>query len=230
MAAEFWALTGMALVIGFTHVLLGPDHYVPFIALSKAGKWNLPKTIWITFLCGTGHILSSVIIGMIGLALGFSVLKLSSIESSRGEIAGWLLIIFGFSYFIIALFKTLKSKSKTRKQFFAWNPEQIDDPSGEESSKNSKKIGWILFILFVLGPCEPLIPLLMVPAAENNLFTAVFVTLVFGITTIATMLGIVIASWYGLSKFTSLKLEKFAHPIAGFTVLLCGAAIVFWGL
>ena len=62
------SLTGAAAAIAFTHTITGPDHYLPFIVMSKARKWSLWKTSWITFLCGLGHVLSSVVIGEIGRA------------------------------------------------------------------------------------------------------------------------------------------------------------------
>ncbi|MDB4582328.1 hypothetical protein N9164_04185 [Draconibacterium sp.] len=52
--------------LGFVHTVLGPDHYIPFIALSKARNWSLPKTLGVTALCGIGHVLGSIAIGLIG--------------------------------------------------------------------------------------------------------------------------------------------------------------------
>jgi len=42
--------------IGFFHTLLGPDHYLPFILLSKSRNWSTVKTMFITVLCGLGHV------------------------------------------------------------------------------------------------------------------------------------------------------------------------------
>jgi len=56
---------------------------------------------------------------------------------------------------------------------------------------------WTLFTIFVLGPCEPLIPLLMLPAASNSVFGIVFISLIFGIVTISTMTAMVFASTLG---------------------------------
>jgi nickel/cobalt transporter (NicO) family protein len=38
--------------LGFLHTLLGPDPYLPCIALGEARKWSMAKTAWITVLCG----------------------------------------------------------------------------------------------------------------------------------------------------------------------------------
>ncbi len=68
---ELSILLVTAASLGFVHTLLGPDHYLPFIVLSKARQWSSSKTMWITFISGIGHVGSSVIIGMIGIALGY---------------------------------------------------------------------------------------------------------------------------------------------------------------
>ncbi len=41
----------------------------------------------ITLLCGLGHIGSSVVLGLIGVALGLAVNKLEIVESVRGNLA-----------------------------------------------------------------------------------------------------------------------------------------------
>ena len=99
--------------VGFLHAVLGPDHYLPFIAMSKARNWSIKKTILITSACGLGHVLSSVIIGLIGIGFGIAVSELELIESVRGEIAGWLLTGFGFAYLIWGLKKAFKNKPHT---------------------------------------------------------------------------------------------------------------------
>ena len=48
-----------------------------------------------------------------------------------------------------------------------------------------KTTPWVLFLIFVFGPCEPLIPLVMYPAAKNNFHGAVIVAILFSLTTIS---------------------------------------------
>ena len=52
-----------AATIGFIHTLAGPDHYLPFVMMARARQWSQRKTLWITLLCGIGHVLSSVVLG-----------------------------------------------------------------------------------------------------------------------------------------------------------------------
>ena len=68
--ATVTALLGFAALLGFTHTLTGPDHYLPFVAMSRIGRWSLSKTVAITIACGIGHVAGSVVLGMLGIALG----------------------------------------------------------------------------------------------------------------------------------------------------------------
>ncbi len=236
MSNEFIILAGTAATIGFVHTIFGPDHYLPFIVLSKARQWSSVKTLMITLLCGIGHVLSSVVLGFMGIALGIAVFRLEAIESFRGELAAWLLITFGFTYLIWGIHRAIRSRPHEHLHLHESGEAHLHphkhtgDHSHVHSSESGNLTPWVLFIIFVFGPCEPLIPLVMYPAARGNMITVAIVASVFGLTTIATMLGIVLASSYGLSRLPLRKLEKYSHVLAGLAIFLCGCAIKFLGL
>jgi nickel/cobalt exporter len=229
-------LSATAVSIGFIHTILGPDHYLPFIVLSEAKKWNLKKTMFITFLCGVGHVLSSVVLGLLGIAVGISINRIINIESLRGSIAAWLFIAFGLVYMIISIRNLIKNKTHTHAHYHPGGEshEHVHDHHHEHSHVHEKDVvkttPWVLFLIFVFGPCEPLIPILMYPAARNNISGAVIVSLLFSIVTIATMMSVVLAFKLGLSKLNLKPLERYAHLIAGSMIFLSGIAIQFLGL
>jgi sulfite exporter TauE/SafE len=229
-------LSATAVSLGFVHTILGPDHYLPFILLSQAKKWSIRKTMIITFLCGLGHVLSSVVLGLVGIAVGISVTKLVSVESFRGNIAAWLFIAFGLVYMIISIRNLIRKKKHTHPHFHI-DGEKHDhehDHNNEHTHIHQedpvKTTPWILFLIFVFGPCEPLIPILMYPAAENNIQGAVIVSILFSVVTIGTMMSVVLAFRLGLSKINLKPIEKYSHLIAGAIILFSGLAIQFLGL
>jgi len=229
-------LSVTAVSIGFIHTLLGPDHYLPFIVLSEAKKWSLKKTMMITFFCGLGHVMSSVILGLIGIAVGISVNKLTAVESFRGNIAAWLFIAFGLVYMIISIRNLYRKKKHTHAHFHPENGNHTHEHNHQlehthlHEDKAFTTTPWILFLIFVFGPCEPLIPILMYPAAENNIPGAVLVSLLFSAVTIATMMSIVLAFKMGFSKINLKPVEKYSNIIAGAVIFLSGIAIQFLGL
>jgi sulfite exporter TauE/SafE len=229
-------LSVTAVSIGFIHTLLGPDHYLPFIVLSEAKKWSLRKTMIITFLCGLGHVMSSVILGLIGIAVGISVHKLTAIESFRGNIAAWLFIAFGLVYMIISIRSLYRKKKHTHSHFHIDEGDHTHEHNHQlehthlHEARTATATPWILFLIFVFGPCEPLIPIIMYPAAENNIPGAVMVSLLFSVVTIATMMSIVLAFKMGFNKINLKPLEKYSNVIAGAVIFLSGIAIQFLGL
>jgi len=235
--SQILVIAGTAASIGFVHTLLGPDHYLPFIVISRAREWSLPKTLFISFLCGLGHVLSSIVLGFAGIALGTAVFKLEAIESFRGSAAAWLLIGFGFAYFIWGLHRAIRKKPHKHIHLHKDGEKHVHTHTHEnghihvhDEGKKQSLTPWILFAIFVFGPCEPLIPLIMYPAAKENIGGVVVVSLAFGIVTILTMLTIIAIASYGV-KFVRLgKLEKYTHALAGAMIFISGLSVQFLGL
>jgi len=236
MTAEFYALVTTAGFIGFLHTIFGPDHYLPFIMMAWARKWSTVKTTMITFLCGLGHIASSVVLGLIGVALGLAVKNLEFVESFRGNIAAWLFIAFGLAYMVWGLRHAYRKKPHVHSHIHISEGAHTHTHGHEQEhihihDKAAVSITpWVLFTIFVFGPCEPLIPILMYPAAKNGWFELIVVTCVFGTVTIGTMLVTVHLSLAGVNLLPLAPVQRFAHSIAGATILLCGLAIQFLGL
>lgn len=238
---ETLILCGTAASLGFMHTLFGPDHYLPFVAMSRVGRWSLRKTILITVLCGFGHVLSSVALGLGGIALGVAVFRLESIEGFRGDLAGWLLVAFGLAYTLWGIKRGLRNRPHTHlhvhddgtvhahEHVHEQDHLHIHNPAkpADGSSTATSLTPWILFTIFLFGPCEPLIPMLMYPAAGGHWTDVLLVTTVFGAITIATMTSIVVLACAGVGALHFRYMERFSHAAAGFVILLCGAAIKF---
>lgn len=230
-------LCGTAAVVGFVHTLLGPDHYVPFVAISRVRNWPIRKTALVTLLCGFAHVLSSVVLGLIGIALGIAVFKLEDVESVRGNIAGWLLTGFGLAYFVWGVRRAIRNKSHTHVHAHAdgtvHSHVHVHDtahlhvheaPSGSYS-REATLTPWMLFTIFGFGPCEPLIPIVMYPAAAGSMMGVAIVTAIFAATTISTMMVMVIVGRRAAGAIPLGRLERYSHALAGFALLACGAAI-----
>mgnify|MGYP001829133266 FL=1 len=237
MSPEITVLTLSAAAIAFMHTILGPDHYLPFIAMAKARGWGMGKSLRITLLCGMGHLLGSVVLGLIGITVGAQLASLEWLESVRGNLAAWLLIGFGLAYTAWGIRQALRNRPHTH-----WHAHDGVTHSHvhthhsahahlhEQGSARKSLTPWVIFIIFVLGPCEPLIPLLMYPAARESFLGVVMVTTVFGVVTVLTMLLTVAVTLRGLEKIRLPALERYSHALAGAAVLSCGLAIAFLGL
>ncbi len=236
MNQELAILIMTAASIGFFHTLLGPDHYLPFIVMAKARHWSIAKTAMITALCGIGHVLGSIVLGLIGVAAGIAVGKLEAIDSVRGDLAAWAFISFGLVYFAWGVRRAIKNKPHTHSHFhtdgLSHEHEHTHLREHAHVHESPIKINitpWILFTIFVFGPCEPLIPILMYPAAQSSWIGMALVAGVFSLTTIGTMMAVVLLAARGVSYLPLSKLERYSHALAGFIIFASGAGIAFLG-
>ena len=172
------ALLSTAAVLGVVHTLLGPDHYVPFVAMGRARGWSLGRTLGVTATCGVGHIAGSVALGAIGIATGRAIAGLESFEAARGGLAGWLLVGFGLAYLAWGLKSAYRNRPHTqwhghadgtvhahthvyRREHAHAHAAPVAAGSAPENGETRSITPWVLFTIFVFGPCEPLVPLLM---------------------------------------------------------------------
>lgn len=235
LPAELWSLAGAALTIGCLHTVLGPDHYLPFAAMSRAGRWSVRKTLAITLLCGLGHVGSSLLLGLLGVALGLAVNRLEFFETARAGIAGWLLIGFGLAYMSWGIVHALRGHTHSHVHVHAdgtvhahshqHHAAHLHTHVAEEASLPARMTPWILFTIFFFGPCEPLIPLLMYPAAESSGWGVAVVCVLFSLATLVTMTVMVrlLVGGFMVPRFAAC--ERFSHALAGGIVLACGTAV-----
>jgi sulfite exporter TauE/SafE len=232
MSPELQILLLSAIIISFLHTLAGPDHYLPFIALSKARAWSLSRTIFWTLLCGCGHVWSSVLLGLGGAAVGWSLSKVSWLESVRGGLAGWTLVGFGLIY---AIWGLIRAGQNRRHKHFDIYPDGsmyvFEHRHGQTvmPSERHKVTPWVMFIVFLLGPCEPMIPLLYFPAAKNSFHGMLLLIVIYTVFTLATMVLMVLLGFYGVSFLKTDKLERYMHALGGAAIFTCGAGMVFMG-
>ena len=89
---------------------------------------------------------------------------------------------------------------------------------------------WALFAVFVLGPCEPLIPLFLMPASRGRWELAIGLAALFTVLTVVCMVGTVVALQSGLMRAPLGRLERWSHAMAGGVIAASGLAIVLLGL
>ena len=236
MTPEINVLALSAAAIAFVHTLLGPDHYLPFVAMAKARGWSLQKTIRVTLICGAGHLGGSVLLGIAGIMLGIQLASLEWLESVRGNLAAWLLIGFGLAYLAWGLGQAYRNRPHSHRHSHDGvvhehvHSHHRDHAHVHDQQDRPRSLApWLIFVIFVLGPCEPLIPLLMYPAARESFVGVLMVTGVFGLVTVLTMTLIVAFAVAGLGAVRFNRFERFGHALAGSAILGCGLAIVFLG-
>ena len=222
--------------IGFVHTLLGPDHYVPFISLARAQHWTIGRTLAIVAACGVAHVLGSAMLAGVGLAAGAAIGEMEGVEAGRGSVAAWAMVAFGAAYcawgirraFVTS--KGLAPHSHGDHVHIHTDGVTHHHHAGDTDAPVQPRTFWALMVLFILGPCEPLIPLFLLPASRGRWDIAIATILVFGIVTVVTMVAVTAAGFYGARQINFGGAERYAHAFAGGAVAISGLMVIGLGL
>ena len=92
-------IAGSAASVGFIHTILGPDHYLPLVAMAKTNGWSGTKDcklhcfLWFQS-CTWYHSY-----WFPGLSFRSCFFSIETVQTIRGDFAGWFLLLFGAIYF-----------------------------------------------------------------------------------------------------------------------------------
>lgn len=223
-----------AAVVAIVHTLLGPDHYLPFVAMARAFGWSRSRTLVITAVCGVGHVLGSAFLGMVGVGVGLALFEINALDAWRGDLVAWMLIGFGLALSVVGWRQSRAGRPHTHRHVHADGTVHAHAHHHErehlhahvpERRERWSAGGWALFIVFLFGPCEPMIPLLMVPASSGDLTGILVLVATFGAATVATMLLVVSmieAAWLQLPTRTY---RVDARIAAGAVLVSCGVGV-----
>ena len=87
------AVTGFT--IAFLHAAI-PTHWLPFVLTGRVQKWSRGRTLLVTAVCGSGHVLFTAVLGFLVAWLGFALNE--RVGAWFPRIAGGALLAFGLFY------------------------------------------------------------------------------------------------------------------------------------
>ncbi|HTG43982.1 MAG TPA: hypothetical protein VK633_05565 [Verrucomicrobiae bacterium] len=235
------ALTAIALSgfsIAFFHAAI-PTHWLPFVLTARVQKWNAAKTIAVTALAGTGHVLVTA-------ALGLAITLFGTAMNDRigawfPRIAGGALFLFGLYY----LFRQMLGKGHVHFHYPHEHLHEHEATStnhghdhghvhhhGEHDHHNepvyqprptSDRAAILSLLAFLtFSPCEGFVPFYFSGLRYGWAGFAVL-TAVLSIATVAGMVIFTSLTLAGLSKIKLGILEKYESALMG--VLLCAVGI-----
>ncbi len=235
-------LLGVAASLAVVHTAIGVDHALPFVVLSRVQGWTLRRTLWVTGLCGLGHVASAVVIALGAVALGLAVEQLAPLEALRGQLALGLLVAFGLAYALVGAVR-LRRRRPHRHAHVHRDGTLHDHDHGHadehvhlHADERKRAVSaWTLFVVLVFGPCEALIPLLLAPGVTQDYGLLVGLVVVFGALTVATMLTLVTVGVLGarlvdVGKLVGPRLAAAGDVVAGLTLAATGVGVGLLGL
>lgn len=221
-----WEWIAAASLTGVIHAALGPDHTLPFVMLARARGWTRARALAVTLLCGLGHVGSSLALVGAGLlvARGLSGLAESSpalerIDALRGGLAAWGLVAFGLAYTVWGVRRACRTRTgfslHAHGEIVHIHSNGLKPHDHAHPSVVGVSTFWTLFLLLALGPCEPLLAVLLPPAAMGHWGLVAAAGLVFAASTLGTMLLLVGLAYAGIERLRLGSLERWSHAVAG---------------
>ena len=226
------ALTGFS--VAFFHAAI-PTHWLPFVLTSRVQKWNAGKTIAVTALAGTGHVIVTAALGLAITLFGAAISD--QIGAWFPRIAGGALFLFGLYY----LFRQVLGKGHVHFHYpHEHLHEQVPAPDrdhghgdshdhdhehehGYQPRRTSDRAAILSLLAFLtFSPCEGFVPF-YVSGIRYGWAGFAVLTAVLSLATVAGMVIFTSLTLAGLSKIRLGLLEKYESALMG--VLLCAVGV-----
>lgn len=217
------AITGFG--VAFFHAAI-PTHWLPFVLAARAQHWSHARTLAITALAGTGHVVVTAALGF--LIAWFGIVLTDRIGRWFTLIAGGALLLLGGYY----LYRQWSGKGHAHHHLFCGHRHvhsgelethaDAADPPAPVSARHgvaSDRVALTsLVTLLTFSPCEAFLPIY----ASGVRFGWGGFALLTGILSIGTVAGMLLLTSLTLAGVQRIRLgllEKYESGLIG--VLLC---------
>jgi nickel/cobalt transporter (NicO) family protein len=221
------AVTGFG--VAFFHAAI-PTHWLPFVLTSRVQGWNASKTIAVTALAGTGHVLVTAALGLAITLFGTALND--KIGAWFPRIAGGALLLFGLYY----LFRQVIGKGHVHFHYphehlhehgeehhHEHEHDENHDPNCRAHPTSDRAAILSLLAFLTFSPCEGFVPF-YVSGIRYGWAGFAVLTAVLSLATVAGMILFTSLTLAGLSKIKLGLLEKYESVLMG--VLLCAVGIL----
>ncbi|MGI9086886.1 MAG: hypothetical protein ACR2HH_03950 [Chthoniobacterales bacterium] len=224
------ALTGFS--VAFFHAAI-PTHWLPFVLASRAQHWSHPKTLAITALAGTGHVLVTALLGL--LIAWFGIVLNEQIGSWFPLIAGAVLLGLGLFY----IYRQLTGKGHAHHHLFCGHEhthagelehehDHAAPPLDTRAVAVSDRVAITsLLALLTFSPCEAFLPIY----ASGVQYGWSGYALLTAILSLGAVAGMVLFTWLtlaGVRKINLTLLEKYESGLIGALLCAVGVLIIFF--
>jgi nickel/cobalt transporter (NicO) family protein len=237
-AGLFTAIAITGFTVAFLHAAI-PTHWLPFVVAARAQHWNSVKTLVVTGIAGSGHVLFTTALGVL-VAWGGIALN-AKWSRAFPLMAGTALIAIGLFYLVsqlkgrqahVHLFGGHGHHAKHQHFHLSGHhhheSEEIEEIEHEWSRPRSD---WAviagLVALLTFSPCEAFLPVFLTGAKYGWFGFA----LLSAILAIATVAGMIVFTWLtllGLQRLRFKAIEKYEPIIVGLVFCLLGLIIILF--
>ena len=225
------ALLAASAGVGFGHAIL-PDHWVPLAVLGRTRRYPLRKVARLSGLAGVAHVLISVILGGVIIAVGLQFR--STVESAQDTIIGCLLIATGLGFAALELtgHGHGHSHDHTGHGHDHGHDHEEGHDHGHDSHTHAHERPGLRGLAGVMVPfgaaASPDLTILPVflAATTAGAATAIGSLVIFAIVTIGTIVGLTLAAARGGYQIRGQWLERWGNAITALVLVVIGALVL----
>ncbi|HEU4403162.1 MAG TPA: hypothetical protein VFT43_13770 [Candidatus Polarisedimenticolia bacterium] len=213
------------------HALI-PDHWLPFVVMSRSQGWNARRTATLTGLAGLLHVLMSILVGGAAIALGTDPARdLASLAGHSLEyLAGALLFLFGVAYGVWAHLREARAHGAVSHDSTGSGPASQEEhvhAHGHllEPWFRRAVSGGALVVVIGISPCALLAPILFAAAAQGAVALAAS-AIGFAACTIGTMVCVTLFARRGMQRLDLPFFTRFGDLISGALIGTIGLLVM----
>jgi nickel/cobalt transporter (NicO) family protein len=214
--------------VGFGHAVL-PDHWVPLAVVGRTQRYPLSKVARLSGLAGVAHVLVSLILGAVIVAIGLQFR--SRVEHAQNAIIGSLLIATGIGFMLLDLFERGHRHSHAHGEEHGHSHAR-PAAGREQHSHTDKRSGRVASLAAVMVPfgaaASPDLTILPVFLAATTAGTgaAIGSLIVFAAVTIATIVGLTLFATAGGYQLRAGWLDRWGNVFTAVVLIAIGVLVL----
>jgi len=225
------ALLAASAGVGFGHAIL-PDHWVPLAVIGRTRRYPLSKVARLSGLAGVAHVLISIILGAVIIAVGLQFR--STVQSAQDTIIGCLLIATGIGFGAFELLGPGHSHDHPHGHTHDHDHEgHGHEGHGHRHHAHAhherRGVRGVAAIMVPFGaaasPDLTILPVFLA-ATTAGLATAVGSLVIFSAVTIGTIVGLTLAAARGGYQVRGEWLERWGNTITAATLIVIGVLVL----
>jgi hypothetical protein len=215
------ALLAAAAGVGFGHAIL-PDHWVPLAVLGRARRYPLSKIARLSGLAGVAHVLLSIVLGAVIIAIGLQFR--SAVSSAQDAVIGGLLIATGLGFGVL---QATGRGHRHDHDHHDHHDHGHGHPHADPDAGHG--IGRLAAIMVPFGaaasPDLTILPVFLA-ATTAGVATAVGSVVIFGAVTIGTIVGLTLGAARGGYQVKGEWLDRWGNTVTAIVLVVIGALVL----
>jgi len=206
------AVIAAAAGVGFGHAVL-PDHWVPLAVVGRTQRYPLTKVARLAGLAGVAHVLVSVVLGAVIIAIGLQFR--STVEHAQDAIVGGLLIAAGAGFLAVELSGHGHSRS----------PHHHDHHHDAGHRSRGASVAAVMVPFGAAASPDLTILPVFLAATTAGAAAAAGALIVFAAVTIATIIGLTIFAAAGGYQIRARWLDRWGNLFTALVLVVIGLVL-----